>query len=163
MLGEEEPRERPQAESLLCREHSWEHFPASPPAGSASQAVALPKQLCFPSGCMIPELKREPKCLVVAGAAGGICFRPSSPGTGTQKGRGMHSNRASLAIAGTYWQPTHSGDNFPAMSCDLVATLSPCRIHCSTSEHVGSSQSAPEVLPPSPEQGSGVFLHFKCL
>lgn len=45
MLGEEEPHERPQAESLLRREHSWEHFPALPPAGSASQAVVLPKQL----------------------------------------------------------------------------------------------------------------------
>lgn len=75
----------------------------------------------------------------------------------------MHLNRASLARAGTYWQPTHSGDNFPGMSCDLVATLSPYRIHHRTSEHVGFSQSAPEVLPPSPKQGSGVFLHFKCL
>lgn len=79
MLGEEEPHERPQAESLLRREHSWEHFGALPPASSASQAVVLPKQLCFPSGCMISELKQEPKCLVVAGAAEGICFSPCSP------------------------------------------------------------------------------------
>lgn len=55
------------------------------------QPAPLPKQLCFPSSCMISELKQEPKCLVVARAAAGICFRPSSPGTGTQKGRGMHS------------------------------------------------------------------------
>lgn len=40
MLGEEEPCKRPQAESVLCREHSWEHFAALPPAGSASQVVA---------------------------------------------------------------------------------------------------------------------------
>lgn len=85
MLGEEEPCRRPQAEPLLRREHSWEHLAASPPADSASQAAALPKQLCFPSSCMISELKQEPKSLVVAGAAGGICLRPSSPGTWTQR------------------------------------------------------------------------------
>lgn len=45
MLGEEEPRERPQAESLLHRQHSWEHSAASPPDSSAVQAVVLPKWL----------------------------------------------------------------------------------------------------------------------
>lgn len=65
----EDPHVRPQAESLFRREHSWEHSSASPPASSASQAVALPTQLHFPSSCRISELKGRPKCLVVAEAA----------------------------------------------------------------------------------------------
>lgn len=65
------------------------------------QPNLLPKWLCFPSSCMTSELKQEPKYLVVAGAARRICFRPSSPGTGTQKGREVHSNPAYLAIDST--------------------------------------------------------------
>lgn len=56
-----------------------------------------------------------------------------------------HSNCVSLAIASTT-DSLYIQDNFPGTTCDLVVTLSPCRIHHSNSEHVGSAQSTLEVL-----------------
>lgn len=135
---------RPQAESLLCSNIPGSSLllhlqPALFPKCLASQAVALPKQL--------HDIKAQGKAQMPCGGPGcwRICIRSCSPETGTQSETETHSNCVSLAIAST----TDSlciQDHFPGTTCDLVVTLSPCRIHHSNSEHVGSAQSTLKVL-----------------
>lgn len=59
--------------------------------------------------------------------------------------RQKHTQTVSLAIASTT-DSLGIQDNFPGTPCDLVVTLSSCRIHGSNSEHMGSAQSTLEVL-----------------
>lgn len=103
MLGEEEPRKRPHAEPLLCREHSWEHFAALPPAGSSSQAVALPKRL--------HDIRAEVRAKMPCGGQGSwrdLLQSKQSMNWDSERERNALKS-CFFSYSWHYWQPMHSG------------------------------------------------------
>lgn len=119
MLGEEEPRKRPQAVSALqgtflgalcCLASSCLRFPSR----CTSQAVVLPKRL--------HDTRADARAKMPCGSWG--CWRDLLQ---TQQSRNSERERNALtpcffSYSRHYWQPTHSGHNFPGLTRDSVAT-----------------------------------------